>query len=144
LATTYLGLNLISSSSPDYEGGISPIALLSANFTSLDGKSAVEVESASGAIGITQGAAVITKSSAPAVMTLAAPTTGLPAAAGNNGQILTIVTTTAQAHTVTTPANKLNGASTTLTFAAAIGGAVQLIAYNGVWYTLTLTGVTVS
>jgi len=144
MATTYLGLNLISTGSPDYEAGTSLLALLSANMTTLDAKAAVEAESASGAIGITQGAAVITKSSAAAVMTLAAPTTGLPAAAGNNGQILRIVSTTAQAHTVTTPSNKINGNKAVLTYTG-VGDFAELIAYNAVWYLLaSSSGVALS
>lgn len=141
--TTYLGLNQLTSSSPDYHEGLSPVALMSANFATIDAKHGVEVDSASGAIAITQGVAVITKSSA-AAMTLAGPTAGLPSAGGNDGQVLRIVSTTAQAHTVTTPSNKINGASTTLTFGTAVGNFAELIAYGGVWYTLSKTGITVS
>jgi hypothetical protein len=143
MPTTTLGLNLISTSSPDYENGLSPVALISANWSTLDTKYAIEVESASGAIAIKEGFSVITKAGV-AVMTLAAPTAGLPAAAGDDGRVLTIVSTTAQAHTVTTPSNKVNGASTTLTFGAAVANFVQLIAYGGVWYVLGKTGITVS
>lgn len=143
MATTTLGFNLVSTSSPDYHDGASPVGLLSSNFTTLDAKYATEVESASGAVGIKEGFAVITKAGV-AVMTLAAPTAGLPSAGGDDTKVLTIVSTTAQAHTVTTPANKVNAASTTLTFGAAIGNFVQVLAYGGVWYTLGKTGVTVS
>src|SRR3954447_26797760 len=136
MSRTTLGLNLISTSSPDYENGLSPVALISANWSTLDTKYAIEVEAASGAIGIKEGYSVITKSSAAAVMTLVGPTAGLPAAAGDEGKILTIVSTTAQAHTVTTPSNKVNGASTILTFGAAVANFVQLIAYQGSWYVL--------
>lgn len=143
MATTTLGLNLISTSSPDYEGGASPIALLSANWPTIDTKYAIEVEAASGAIAVKEGFSVITKAGV-AAMTLAAPTAGLPAAAGDDGKVLTIVSTTANAHTVTTPSNKVNGASTTLTFGAAVANFVQVMAYGGVWYVLGKTGVTVS
>ena len=143
MATTTLGLNLISTSSPDYEAGLSPIALASANFTTLDTKFGVEVESASGAIGIKEGYAVITKAGV-AAMTLAAPTAGLPAAGGDDGRVLTVVSTTANAHTVTTPSNKVNGASSVLTFGAAVANFVTLIAYQGVWYVLAKTSVTPS
>lgn len=69
----------------------------------------------------------------PTTATLALPTAGLPSAGGDDGKILTIVSTTAQAHTVTTPAAGINGVSTTLTFQAAIGNAIQLMANNGTW-----------
>ena|SRR5438132_4117409 len=102
-------------------------------------QTSVEVEAASGAIGIKAGAAVITKSSAAAVMTLAAPT-----AATDDGKVLRVVSTTAQAHTVTTPANKLNGNKLTATFGGAVGDCLDLIAYNGVWYVLPSTNITLS
>lgn len=143
MATTTLGLNTISTSSPDYEAGLSPIALLSANWAIIDTKYALEVESASGAVAIKEGFSIITKGSI-AAMTLAAPTAGLPGAGGDDGKVLTITSTTAFAHTVTTPSNKVNGASTTLTFGAAVANFVQLLAYGGVWYVLGKTGVTVS
>jgi hypothetical protein len=66
--------------------------------------------------------------------TLAAPTSGT-----DDGKTLTLVATTAHAHQVVTPSNKLNGGSTTLTFAAA-GDSATLVAIGGVWYTRSLTG----
>lgn len=143
MSTTNLGMYQISSSSPDYEGGTSPLALISAALLSLDGKHSVAVASANGAIALTQGAVVITKGTA-AALTLAVPTAGLPAAAGNDGQILRIVSTTAAAHTLTTPANGLNGNRLTATFGAAIGNFIELVAYNGVWYVLASAGITLS
>jgi hypothetical protein len=63
---------------------------------------------------------------------------------GNDGTRLRIVSSSAFAHTVTGPLNSINGVGSTLTFAAAAGNAVELEAYNGVWYTVNTKGVTVS
>lgn len=92
-----------------------------------------EVEAADGAIGIKDGVAIITKGSA-AALTLAAPTAGLPTAGGDDGRQLNIVSTTAFAHQITCPANKINGNKLSATLAAAAGSAVKLVAYQGVWY----------
>lgn len=140
--TTNRGLTKVSTTSPDYKSA-GFTADFSANFDALDAALGVEVESASGAMGIKEGSAVITKSTA-AALTLVAPTAGLPAAGGDDGKILRIVSTTAAAHTVTTPSNKINGASHIATFAAAIGNFQELIAYNGVWYALASAGITLS
>lgn len=98
---------------------------------------------ASGAIAITEGLVVITAGSA-AALTLPAPTPGGPGV-GDDGKHLSILSTTAFAHTVTTPANKINGNKLTATFAAAVDSNIELIAYNGVWYQQnTPTGVTLT
>lgn len=99
----------------------------------------VQVAAASGAINIRSGIVVITKSSAAAAMTLAAPTAGL-----DDGKVLVIDSTTAQAHTVTI-ANGLRGAGSSAdvgTFGGAIGDGVTLYAYNGAWYPTRNTNVT--
>jgi hypothetical protein len=141
--TTNLGLYQISTSSPDYEGGTSPIAQISTGLATLDAKHGVALAAANGAIALTQGLVAITKGTA-AALTLAIPAVGLPAAAGKDGQILRIVSTTAAAHTVTTPANGLNGNVHIATFAAAIGNFLELVAYNGAWYVLASAGITLS
>jgi hypothetical protein len=64
--------------------------------------------------------------------------------AAQDGRIIRIISTTAFAHVVTTPASGINGASHLLTFAGAAGNSCQLEAYNGSWYVLGLNGVTVS
>ena len=104
-------------------------------------KEVVELEAASGAIGIKSGVAVITASSA-AALALAAPLAGV-----DDGSVLTIVSTTAQAHTVTNASPGFNGAGTSgdvATFGAAIGNAMQVVAYNGNWYTIALRNVTLA
>lgn len=78
-----------------------------------------------------------------------AATLATPAATTDDGKILTVISTSAQAHTVTTAANKIaSGNSTalgdTLTFAAKQGASFSLIAYQGLWYVLVLNNVTLS
>lgn len=100
---------------------------------------AVEVDDTNGAIGIKNGKVILTKAGV-AAMTLAAPT-----ATTDDGKILRIVSVTAQAHTVTFPSGKINGgALTTATWTAAIGNSMEIIAYQGVWYTISTKGVTIS
>ncbi|MGH9522718.1 MAG: hypothetical protein ACRD3E_09330 [Terriglobales bacterium] len=142
--TTNRGWSKTPTTSPDYHVG-SPLVNHDAALDDLDKVFAVEVDAGDGAIAIKEGTAVITKGSA-AALTLAAPVAGLPSAAtpGDDGKVLRIVSTTAFANVVTTPANKLNGNKLTATFAAAAGGGLHLIAYNGVWYVLGNNGVTLT
>ncbi len=93
---------------------------------------------ADGAINIKNGTAFITKGTA-AALTLAAPVAGT-----DDGRELLIVSATAAAHTVTTPANAINGADHIATFGAAIGNVIHLVAYNGVWYMVSQIGITLS
>jgi len=93
--------------------------------------------SGDGAISVKTGTVAITKGSA-AALTLAAPT-----ATTDDGKVLTIIGTTAFAHTVTTPSNKLNGNKTTVTYAAA-GDSITVEAYQGVWYSRALKGALIS
>lgn len=103
----------------------------------------VQVAAASGAISQVTGVVAITAAGV-AAMTLAVPIAGPASAGGQDGAQLTIVAITAQAHTVTTPANGLNGTLHIATFTAAVGNAVTLTAYNGKWYATTLTGVAIT
>lgn len=102
-------------------------AAIGALQTSAAANLGIEIESANGAIGIKQGTALITKSSA-AALTLVAPTAG-----ADDGKTLRVLAATAYAHTVTTPADAINGADDTVTFAA-VGDFVDLVARSGVWY----------
>jgi hypothetical protein len=134
-----LGITTVGTNHPDFQSA-APTALASivnGAINALDGMGNVEVHSTAGAITSTGGKVVITAGTAIA-LTLAAPVAGLPSAAGNDGQRLTILTTTTAAHTVTTPANAINGSKHVATFAAA-GNAVELLAYQGVWYAVTNT-----
>ena len=83
-------------------------------------------------------------------ITLAAPLAGNPYATGgqqptgDDGRIIMILSLGAYAHTVTTPANGINGAYHIATFAAAVANYVTFIAYNGVWYMIEQLGITLS
>lgn len=90
--------------------------------TSLSAMQQIEVDSIDGAI----------------ALTLAAPTSGTRANGGDDGKHLVIVGTTAAAHVVTTPSNKINGNKLHATFSA-VGDAIRLVAYGGVWYAVTNT-----
>ena len=110
------------------------------NVALIDAVDGVTVASADGALP-KEGVVFITKGSA-AALTLATPTAGLPNAAtpGDDGKVLTVVSTTAFAHTITTAANKIVDGSTTtkdtFTFPAHAGGVAKVVAYNGLWYAL--------
>jgi len=100
--------------------------------------------SADGAITATSGTVLITKASA-AALTLAAPTAGAISAGGDDGKILRIVSVTAAAHTVTNTSPGFNAAGSggdVATYGAAKGNAMEIQAYQGVWYATNLTGVT--
>ena len=100
----------------------------------------VSVALVDGAITAKGGVVVVTKGSA-AALTLAAPVSGT-----DDGKTLTLTTTTAFAHVVTSPVRGFNGkgASGTVTLAASKGGGVQLVAYAGDWYTVANVGATVA
>jgi len=90
-------------------------------------------------IPVQEGVYVFTNASVDAA-TLAAPVAGI-----DDGKVLMFTTKTAAAHTVTVGANKINNAATgKLTWTAAIGNNATLVAYQGAYYTLSLSGVTVS
>lgn len=104
-------------------------------------KASIEVKSADGAITVQPGLVVITKATA-CVLTLAAPT-----ATTHDGYIMIIVSTTAAAHTVTNSSPGFNNGGAggdVATFAAAIGNGLVLVAYQGAWYIVNNTGITLS
>ncbi len=107
-----------------------PVRVINNNFpqAAAGALGGVEVDNASGAIGIKEGTVFLTKAGV-AAMTLAAPVAGV-----DDGKILTVITTTANAHTITFAANGLNGNKTTITFGAVVGNQVELIAFNGAWF----------
>jgi hypothetical protein len=97
-----------------------------------------------GAIGVTHGTLFITDAGVGAY-TLAAPVAGAPAAGGNDGQTLRIVDGTGHAHTITTPANGINGNKHIATCAGNIGDEIVLRPFNGKWITNpTNTGFTLT
>jgi hypothetical protein len=85
-----------------------------------------------GAITQTHGTVVIMDAGV-GVYTLAAPVTGSPAAGGNDGQKLVIIDGTGHAHTVTTPANAINGSKHILTCAGNIGDEATVRASKASW-----------
>lgn len=102
-----------------------------------------QVAAASGAITQVTGVVAITKTGTLAALTLAQPVAGSASAGGQDGSRLTIIATTALAHTVTTAANGVNGSLHIITFAASPTtglNSVDLVAYNGVWYVVSLNG----
>ena len=128
--------NRLSSTSPDYnaQGGLGK---------SFDDSFAVQVAAASGAITIKEGTVIITKAGV-AAMTLAAPTAGAQSAGGDDGKELVIISNTANAHTITTPSNVINGNKTVNTFSGTLPNACEFVAYQGVWMSTYNTGGTLS
>jgi hypothetical protein len=84
------------------------------------------------------GSAFITKGSI-AVLTLTNPAAGV-----DDGKTLTIVSTTAFAHTITTAANGINGNKSVATFGAAAANFITMKAFNGSWWVVGNTGVVLS
>ena len=107
------------------------------------------VLAADGAVDITfpnyKSTWLVTKGSAAAI-TLAAPTTGGQNSGGHDGLVLSVISTTAFAHVITSAVRGFNGkgSSGTATFAAAKGSAVVLEAYNGDWWVRSVSGVTIA
>lgn len=99
----------------------------------------IQVLTGDGAITLKHGLAILNKAGAIAA-TLADPT-----ATTDDGKVLTVLSITAQAHTVDI-AGGLNGAGASAnlgTFGAAIGNSFQVVAYQGKWYCYsTHVGVT--
>lgn len=101
----------------------------------------ISVMSADGAIGAKEGLVLVTKGSA-CVMTLAAPVAGI-----DDGKTLTFIAAGAFAHTATNTApgfNNAGAAGDVATFAAALGNGFTCTAYNGIWYSSNLQGVTLA
>ena len=126
----------IPSTSPDFESSGGAIE----NFDLAFGTQAA---AANGAISIKEGTVFLTKAGV-AAMTLAVPTAGAQSAGGDDGRELTVIDTTGNAHTVTTPSNGINGNKHIATFGGTTGQFGTLIAYNGVWYLAASSGVTLS
>lgn len=102
---------------------------------------AVGVASASGAITQKDGVLFITKAGV-AAMTIADPTAG-----ADDGKRLAIVSTTANAHTVTYATTGFNAGTTGTdvgTFGGAKGDNLVIRAYGGVWYVESKVNVTLA
>lgn len=103
----------------------------------------VQTALVNGAISIVTGKVFITKAGVEA-LTLALPIAGSPSAGGHDGAVLSIVSTTANAHTVTTPANGVNGTNHIITFSGTLPNSIALTAFNGSWWGTSNTGATIS
>lgn len=98
-----------------------------------------EVDTTAGAIGINRGTVILAAAGALA-MTLADPTAG-----ADDGKELKIIDSTGHAHTVTTPANGINGSDHVATFGGTKGQVLTLVAYNGGWWANpSASGITLS
>ena len=93
---------------------------------------AVAEYTVAGAIAL--GGTALLKTGAASAMTLAQPVPGAQSASGNDGMRMRIVALDAEAYTVTTAADGINGTGDTLTASAAVGDTVDLVAFNGIWY----------
>lgn len=101
----------------------------------------VNAYASSSAISIASQVALITGGTALA-MTLAAPT-----ATTHDGIIIRIISTTAQAHTITATTigfNAGDAASDVATLGGAIGDGLTVVAYQGEWYVLNNTNATLA
>ena len=102
----------------------------------------VLILSADGAI--TQfGVTMVTKGTAAAI-TLVQPIAGLIHLGGDDGRYIEVVDTVGAAHTITTASNGINGNKHIATFGGTVGTFAVLVAYNGVWWSMPLTGIVLS
>jgi hypothetical protein len=77
-------------------------------------------------------------------MTLAQPTAGDQQSGGDDGKKLTVVDNGGHAHTLTCASNGIINSHHLATFNGTIESFVTLRAYNGLWYPLESSGVTIS
>lgn len=81
-------------------------------------------------------------------MTLAAPIAGSiingVVVGGDDGKRIRIFSNTANAHTITTPANKIANGHHLITFGGAVGDYIELEAIQGVWFPLGSSGATIT
>ena len=102
-----------------------------------------QVVGASGAIVIQPGVQLIVNAGV-AALTLTQPKAGPPDQGGQDGLTMQFISTTAEAHTITTSAHGINGTDDTATFGGAIGDSITFKAFNGIWLAIALNGVVLS
>lgn len=83
---------------------------------------------------IALGGVALLKTGTAGAFTLTQPIPGSQLSNGQDGLRMRIVSLDAEAYTVTTAADGINGTGDTLTASAAVGDTVDLLAFNGVWY----------
>lgn len=145
--------SLIPPTSPDYDTVVGQAGNLPTQFEVLTGTT--DVITGGGGVLAPVGAAV--PNTTPPIVgtsfietagvdacTLAAPVAGAPTAGGNDGLEITIVDNSGNAHTVTTAANVIVLNKHILTFNGTRGSFIILIARNGKWVPLGLSGVTIT
>lgn len=107
-----------------------------------------EIEQANGVIGIKDGTCLLIGTGALAMTIVPAvqgPMSGTPPQInGDDMKVLTIMSPSAFAHTVTGPANTFSNSRHLLTFSGTAGSYIRMLAYNGIWYTLDFNGVTIT
>lgn len=100
---------------------------------------------ADGAVTQKSGILIVTKAGVCA-MTIADPVSGDPDAGGDDGKVLTVVSATAQAHTLSNAAgsgfNAGGSGADVGTFGGAKGDHLTILAYGGDWYVLNNVNVT--
>jgi hypothetical protein len=101
----------------------------------------ITVQSADGALNPNSAGTYVVTKAGVCAMTLAAPTAGV-----DDGKIVEVVSTTANAHTLTaTGLFQCGTAAVNLaTFAAQAGASVMLMAYNAKWTVLSNNQITFS
>lgn len=97
----------------------------------------VTAYAADGAITIADGVAKITQAS-PGAYTLADPSSN------QEGTVIYIISTTAQAHVLTNASNFYGTSTATATWAAAVGNFLKIIAIAGKWRIISSSGITLS
>lgn len=77
---------------------------------------------------------------------LSQPTAGSPPSVpmGEDGEVMLLIDVGGHAHVITTAASGIVGGHHTITFNGTAGSWVELLAYNGVWYVLANSGVTIA
>lgn len=87
---------------------------------------------------------ILTKGGAAAI-TLGAPVAGKPEAGGMDGFQIKFIAGSAYAHVVTNASPGFNGGGSSkdvATFGGALGDHLSLEAYNGAWYIISTTSIT--
>jgi len=112
------------------------------------------IESVQGLTGSTDAIAlkdgyVFVNSTGVDAMTLAQPIAGVADSQpnGQDGLTIVVVDTGGHAHTITTESTPILGIVPShhlITFNGTAGSYVELVAYNGLWYPLSNSGVTIS
>lgn len=133
---------IVPSTSPDQDSIVAQAENLKSQFEVLTGTTDV-IQGGGGSLsslGSSGGAVPIAgvsfiKTAGVNATTLAAPVAGNPSQGGNDNLDIVIIDCGGHAHTVTAPANSINGNKHVITFPGTVGAQIKLKALNGVWYT---------